>query len=114
MSEYVNKLADLLVEDVIVNEEQETCETFPYVEKLAVYLDVDPADLYVFFTVAHPVESLADVEKFKDSMNDWEYEIYHKFFDKFGKYDSDFLKEDFSKFDTTQEEYNTYHSSLNF
>ena len=45
-------------------------------------------------------------------MDDWEFEIYKRFFEKFGKLDEDFTEEDFKKFNSNQKEYDEFHSTL--
>lgn len=114
MSSYTENLTKKLLEDILYNEDGDMLETFPYVEKLSEYLGLtDAADLYNFLDSSLEYESLEDVEKYRDSMNDWEYDIYKLVFDKFGKYESDFTEEDLNKFGSNMNEYNEFHKYLN-
>ena len=111
MSEFVEKFVRLMKEDVASVDS--SGDTFPYVEKLAQFFGLeDAADLYAYFARALEYEDVENLEKQKDLMDDWEYEISKMFFDKFGKMDPDFTDSDLQKFGSNREEYEKFHNSL--
>lgn len=112
MTEYTETLAKNLYEDSDLYEND--LDIYPYVEKLATYLGLeDAADLYAFYSRALYYDSLDDVKAHESSMDDWEFDIYKLFFEKFGKLDEDFTEEDFKKFNSNQKEFDDFHSTLN-
>ncbi len=111
MTEYVKSLVENLYKESDFYEQD--LEIYPYVEKLATFLGLeDAADLYAFYNRALFYDSLDDVKRHESSMDDWEFEIYKRFFEKFGKLDEDFTEEDFKKFNSNQKEYDEFHSTL--
>lgn len=109
MKSFSKVLSKSLIEDLGENED---LETYPYVEKLADFVGIEAADLYNFFNSSVDYDSMEDVEKFKDKMEDWEYEIYKIIFNKFHKFEDDFNEEDVKLFGSSIEEKEQFHSAL--
>lgn len=87
---------------------------YPYLNKLAGFLNIDLNDMYDFMGESLAYTSMEELEKAKEDgeIEDKEYEIHKKFFETFGKDEFELTDEDLSKFDSNREEYDSAHNDL--
>ncbi len=109
------KFIKTLKESIFVEDElTQPKMSYPYLDKVAEYLEIDRNEMYNFFGNSLAYQTLDELEKDKanDDIDEKEYEIHKKFFDKFGKDEFALTDEDLALIGSSRDDFENAHNDL--
>lgn len=115
MSEtFREQLVKTLTEQVFKEDDFNPEGTYPYVDKVAKFLEIDARDMYNFIGNSLAYQSVEELDIAKDNsdIEEKEYEIHKKFFDKFGKDEFALTDEDLNQIGSSRDEFEQVHNDL--